>query len=122
MTEAEMMAMARHADFNEWLKIERDIKQMAGTARPDDNRMPRELEDHQRSQKMLAGFSMVLVIKDRRGRAAYVAATQDGHFWPMVPGPQAGMGAKARNEWGAKELAKRWAMQLYKNEKMLEGE
>lgn len=111
MTEADLIAYGLHSRFNAWLNdlSSRDIRQFGlnGNRFGEDRLAPKEFVDYKRNNRQ-AGFSYVLIIKDRWGTNAYVVATQDGRFWPLQPSRADGMGAPARNAWAAKELGRRF--------------
>lgn len=112
MTEADVIAYGLHSKFNAWLEnlASRDIRQFGlnGNRFGEDRLAPKEFVDYKRKNRN-AGFSFVLIIKDRRGTDAYVVATHDGHFWPLTPSRADGMGAQTRNAWAAKELERRFS-------------
>lgn len=59
------------------------------------------------------GFTFTVIVPDRRGRKARIVMNQAGDTWACVPGREAGMGAKARNEWAAKHAAKTYHQTIH---------
>lgn len=113
MTPTELAAYALHLRFDAMVKASPDIQEFsvlgARFQHQVDRVIPPALREHRQAAGSLAGFSRVLVVKDRSGKLAYVAAAQDGHFWPFEPALTDGKGQKARNEWAAKEMERRFA-------------
>lgn len=107
LTDKDLADHAKHTLFNAWIDANKDIKEYSASARQlDGHRVPDQVWN--REEHGGSGFASILVVTDIRGRNAYVAALQDGQFWAMEPPKDAGMGAKARNRWAAKDLANRF--------------
>lgn len=104
ITDAQLDAYGRHMRFNAFFDKHPEFTQYGcNGSRWGERLLPSELLDHKKKEKN-AGFTFVIVVTDSKKKQAYVAATQDGNFWPMPPAREDGMGAQARNAWACKHL------------------
>ena len=85
-----------------------EIFMVSGTRSETGRQLPVALLEHKKKHGKWAGFTFVVTVHDRSKKKCYIAACQDGTFWPIVPGPEEGKGALARNQWASVEFAKRF--------------